>query len=501
MMISTIRLGQLRENGSDFIVHSDAMKTVLQKIEKVARTSATVLLTGESGVGKEMVAKAIHHLGKRRDKPFVRLNCGAIPADLLESELFGYQRGAFTGADPRGKAGYFSIADGGVLFLDEIAELPLPLQVKLLRVLQEREVTPLGALQPQPVDVQIIAATNRDLERMVENGVFRKDLYYRLNVIPIHIPPLRDRIDDVPYLAQHFLQKFNTKYQRQVVLTPDALERLKSYPWLGNVRELENVIERIVVTSDVDQLDASAVEEFVPSTSRSQKNMPVVTSLVPLQDALDAVEEQLILMAMKQFKSMKSAAKALGISQPTMSRKYRAVQEKLRRSRPYLEAKERKFFEEELNKQLSTVAVVTSASLNVSEIKQLALYPSAENPVYHKLQRQLTTIREHEGKIEWMYIWKIEANKVIHLVADDKLKIEPGQEYNGPPEMMKAVYRAWNGSVSVTPNYTDRFGRWKSSLAPIRDESGQVVAILGSDYSADYVNTEIMKLSTLLDST
>ncbi len=325
--LDTLRGKVSRE--TQMIYASEKMFRVVRDVEKVAKVSSTVLLIGESGVGKEVVARAIHEMGQRSDKPFVKVNCGAIPENLLESELFGYEKGAFTGADPQGKQGFFQQADKGILFLDEISELPFNLQVKLLRVLQEREIIPVGGTRVIPVDVQIVAATNRDLDALVEKGEFREDLYYRLNVIPIHIPPLRERIEDIALLAYHFLQKFNAKYERAVQISQDALDVLEVYPWPGNVRELQNVIERLVVTSDEEQVSAVQITRLLHWKKAHTRAKPLITNILPLKDAMDAVEEQLILMAMERYKTTTMAARILGVSQSTISRKYQRIQERL----------------------------------------------------------------------------------------------------------------------------------------------------------------------------
>lgn len=304
---------------------SPKMEKIMELVRKVSDFSSTVLIYGESGVGKELIAQAIHQLGKRANQPFLKLNCGAIPETLLESELFGYVRGSFTGAEKNGKIGYFQKADKGILFLDEIGEMPINLQVKLLRVLQEQEVVPIGSTTPIPIDVQIIAATNKKLEKMVEEGTFREDLYYRLNVIPIQVPPLRERPEDIPLLAFHFLQSLNEKYNRKFHLTPDALSLLEVYSWPGNIRELQNVIERLAVSSDQETIDASDVSKILSTNENFKKEKLVVSRVFPLQEALNYVEEQLILLAMKQYKTTTKAAKALGISQSTVSRKYQKI--------------------------------------------------------------------------------------------------------------------------------------------------------------------------------
>ncbi|WP_413307910.1 sigma 54-interacting transcriptional regulator [Bacillus sp. 1P10SD] len=304
---------------------SPKMEKIMNQVKKIADFSSTVLLHGESGVGKEVIAQAIHQLGRRSSKPFLKLNCGAIPENLLESELFGYAKGAFTGADKNGKEGYFKQANEGILFLDEIGEMPMHLQVKLLRVLQEQEVIPVGSTTPIKVNVQIIAATNKKLEKLIEEGTFREDLFYRLNVIPIHIPPLRDRTEDISLLAFHFLQQLNEKYDRNYHLTPDAVNVMEFYPWPGNVRELQNIIERLVVTADHSAIDAEFVSQFLSLGYEHKKMKPVITRVIPLQDAIDHVEEQLIVMAMNQYKTTTKAAKALGISQSSVSRKYQKI--------------------------------------------------------------------------------------------------------------------------------------------------------------------------------
>lgn len=243
----------------EIIARSKAMEPVLELMGKVLNNTAVVLITGETGTGKELVARAIHHNGRRDIQPFVAINCGAIPENLLESELFGYKKGAFTGA-AADKKGLIEAADRGTLFLDEIAELPLALQVKILRFLQEREVLRLGGSQPTPVDVRIIAASNRNLTDEVEKGRFRKDLYYRLNVIEIRLPPLRERKKDIPLLAQHFLKKFARNLEKNITgFQPESLEKLLDYHWPGNVRELENALERAVVLASQNLISSDDI--------------------------------------------------------------------------------------------------------------------------------------------------------------------------------------------------------------------------------------------------
>lgn len=312
------------------IYGSEKIDKVMKYIQKVANVSSTVLLTGESGVGKEVFARTIHEMGPRSTKPFIKVNCGAIPEALLESELFGYEKGAFTGANTSGKLGYFQMANKGILFLDEIGEMPLNLQVKLLRVLQEREIIRVGGTQVEEVDVQIIAATNKNLEKMVEERLFREDLFYRLNVIPIQIPPLRERPEDIPLLSLHFLQKFNEKYERSHQLSQDALDVLESYSWPGNVRQLQNIIERIVVTADEDLIESEAITPLL-SKGKRDRIPRRVNKIIPLKEATKALEEQLIKMAMEEYKTTSMAAKVLGVSQSTVSRKYQEIQEKQER--------------------------------------------------------------------------------------------------------------------------------------------------------------------------
>ncbi|MGG3195500.1 sigma 54-interacting transcriptional regulator [Priestia aryabhattai] len=304
---------------------SSKMERVVEQINKISKFSSTVLIYGESGVGKEVIAQTIHQLGSRSNQPFLKLNCGAIPENLLESELFGYTQGSFTGADKNGKVGYFKKADQGILFLDEIGEMPLSLQVKLLRVLQEQEVIPIGSTTPIPINVQIVAATNKRLEKMVEEGTFREDLFYRLNVIPIYIPPLRERSEDIPLLAFHFLRQLNKKYSENYHLAPDALNLLEVYSWPGNIRELQNMIERLAVSTDDSTIDGNLVNEFLDASHHFKKAKPTFTQIMPLHEAQNYVEEQLILLAMKRYKTTTKAAKALGISQSSVSRKYQKI--------------------------------------------------------------------------------------------------------------------------------------------------------------------------------
>jgi two-component system response regulator PilR (NtrC family) len=265
---------------------SPAMHAVRQTIQRVARTMAPVLITGESGTGKELIARALHACSHRASGPFVAVNCGAIPAELLESELFGHRRGAFTGASAD-KPGLFQAAAGGTLFLDEVADLPLAMQVKLLRALQERAVRPVGATTEEPVDVRLVSATHKDLARLVQGGQFRHDLYYRLNVIPIHAPALRDHLPDLPAIAQAILERLAQRdgLPRAPTLTPAALDRLRAHPFPGNVRELENLLERALALHPGPVLDADAFTLLTPPTATMGDTPMAPTTDAPSRDA------------------------------------------------------------------------------------------------------------------------------------------------------------------------------------------------------------------------
>jgi PAS domain S-box-containing protein len=249
--------------GKHIISQSDRMKQLMTEVERVAAAESTVIIYGESGVGKELIASAIHHYSLRAAGPFVKINCGSIPETLLESELFGYEKGAFTGALNQGKMGLFELADTGTLFLDEVAELPFYLQAKLLRVIQEREIRKVGGTKEIPINVRILAATNKDLETLVAKGTFREDLYYRLHVIPFHVPALRERIEDVEPLVAYFLAYFNQKFGSHKHFSEDAIEMLKAYRWPGNVRQLQNVIERAMVVTNGTQITANELFTFL----------------------------------------------------------------------------------------------------------------------------------------------------------------------------------------------------------------------------------------------
>ncbi len=259
---------------------SPALRHALRQIEQVSDTDVTVLLLGESGTGKELFARALHLSSPRRDEPFVKVNCGAIPENLFESELFGYEKGAFTGASTA-RAGYFEQANGGTLFLDEIGDLPLSMQVKLLRVLQEKSLQRVGSRRESTIDVRIVAATNLDLQQQVSTGRFRLDLYYRLNIIPIRLPALRERVEDIRPLVRHQLNLISQSYQRNVGLTPDAMERLSGYTWPGNIRQLRNVLERLVLLAEGTSISAHEVERVIYSEAIDAPDTPASCSPVP----------------------------------------------------------------------------------------------------------------------------------------------------------------------------------------------------------------------------
>ena len=308
-------LGQ-RYRFENIVGHSPQMQEIFATVTRVAPTRATVLLAGESGVGKDMIARAIHEHSPRKGRPFVKINCTAIPENLMESELFGYEKGAFTGANIS-KPGKFEQADTGTVFLDEIGDVPASIQVKLLRVLQEREFERLGSNKTQHTDVRVIAATNVDLRAALEQGTFREDLYYRLNVVPMNIPPLRERKDDIPYLVEHFAKKYGGE------MSEGALERLMSYHWPGNVRELENVVERSILLAQGPRVEA---EDIKIDTGAGHPRAAVSTdAFLPEGMTLDQYEQSLIREALKRADGNKSqAARLLGLTRNAL--RYRLTQ-------------------------------------------------------------------------------------------------------------------------------------------------------------------------------
>ncbi|PGM71317.1 RNA polymerase subunit sigma-54 [Bacillus cereus] len=295
------------------IFKSLAMQKIVDTIKKVSVVDSTVLVLGETGVGKSRLVRHLHEVSHRKHESFYEINCAALPTNLIESELFGYSGGSFTGANREGKKGLLESAHKGTLFLDEIGEMPIEIQAKLLQVLQEKTFRPIGGRELKKVDVRIVAATNRDLSMMVKQGTFRKDLYYRLNVIPIAIPPLRERTEDILPLIYHYLQQFNKKYGRDVKLAPSTLQMFVGYPWEGNNREIENVIERIVITVD----DVVTVEDL----PLSMQEAAVEQSGQSLYKMLEEVERNIILKAYKTYGSSYKVAEFLQISQSAATRK------------------------------------------------------------------------------------------------------------------------------------------------------------------------------------
>lgn len=304
----------------DIIASSAKTKRALEMAVQVAKVDSTVLITGESGVGKEVIANVIHRMSQRAKGPLIKINCGAIPENLLESELFGYDSGAFTGARKQGKPGMFELAEKGTLFLDEVGDLSLNLQVKLLRVLQDHEVIRVGGLKPIPVDARIVTATNKDLFKMVKADKFRDDLYYRLNVVSIEIPPLRERREDIPLLALHFLEKLNRKYHLKKRFSPEVIDRFMAYSWPGNIRELENVIERMVVMTKGEEIRTVDLPASIKSHLPAEEDI-IFSGVMPLKKAVERVEKQLLEQALKKYGSTRKAAKALRVNQSTVVRK------------------------------------------------------------------------------------------------------------------------------------------------------------------------------------
>jgi len=320
--LTDMRVAQMQKE--DIVVRSKKMLDILDLARRLAAVDTTVLLVGESGTGKEVVATLLHRASPRRsEKPYIKLNCGAIPRDLLEAELFGYDHGAFTGAAREGRPGLFELADGGSIFLDEIGELPFDLQVKLLRVLQEREFNRIGGSRVVKVDVRVIAASNKNLAELVNAGRFRKDLYYRLNVVPIEVPPLRDRKEDIVALAQHYVRHFNRKYGFEKVLSAELIDAMECYTWPGNVRELANLVERMVVTSRGNILGSEEFPMDISTSKSCQANQEFIAKGESIQEIVGETEKQVILDALQNTRNTTLAAKSLGISRATLARKMR----------------------------------------------------------------------------------------------------------------------------------------------------------------------------------
>ena len=297
----------------DLVGESPAIQRIIETIRRVAGAESTVYIYGESGTGKELVARALHRTSRRKDGPFIKVNCGALAESILESELFGHERGSFTNAHKR-KLGRFELADGGTLFLDEIGDISPAIQLKLLRVLQEREFERVGGEETVKVDVRVVSATNRDMRKLVDEGKFREDLFYRLHIVPIELPPLRERATDIGLLAKHFIEKLHRRAgSRARALSPDALEALKRYPWPGNVRELENAIEVALVFADGDRLELKDLPAHI-SGAPPRDFLPVLQGDQALPDILDGLEKQLILRAFEQANGVKTeCARLLGV--------------------------------------------------------------------------------------------------------------------------------------------------------------------------------------------
>jgi formate hydrogenlyase transcriptional activator len=310
----------ISEAGFEQIVgRSAALRRVLREVEVVAPTDSGVLIQGETGTGKELIAQAVHNRSGRRDRPFIKVNCAAIPSGLLESELFGHEKGAFTGAIMR-KPGRFELADKGTLFLDEVGDIPLELQAKLLRVLQEHEFERLGSTRTQQVDVRVVAATHRDLKQMVEEGTFRSDLYYRLHVFPLTVPALRDRPEDIPSIVRHFVAKYSQRMNRQIeTIPPRTMEVLKDHAWPGNVRELQNFIERAVILSPGTALRAPLDELIEERVQSSPTHL----------STLEEMEREHVLRALKESNWVtggpKGAAAKLGMKRTTLAYRIRKL--------------------------------------------------------------------------------------------------------------------------------------------------------------------------------
>lgn len=314
-MAELVQLRKMHSKDTDLIFRSTEMQRVVELAARVADVDSTILITGESGTGKEMIARLVHHLGRGDTQPFIAIDCGAIPDQLLESELFGYEGGAFTGAKMEGKPGMFELAHSGTLFLDEVGELPPALQAKLLRALQDKQIMRVGGTRPIPVDARIITATNKELAHLLQEKRFREDLYYRLMVVPIHIPPLRRRREDIPPLIYHFVDEFNRRFGFSKSIAPDVMDRLVGYDWPGNVRELKNVVERMIVMSRAGEIDGNDLPAFI----QPRRPMPRVGNR--LKDAVIEAETYLLSETYKQYKSWKKVAQVLGVDYTTVYRK------------------------------------------------------------------------------------------------------------------------------------------------------------------------------------
>lgn len=330
----------------EYISENNEINEIKSMIARVAPSDASVFIMGESGVGKEILTRSVWKQSARRDKPFIAINCAAIPSELIESELFGYERGAFTGAKTEGKIGLIEAADGGTLFLDEVGELPLETQKKLLRVLQEKSVMRIGGVKSQKVDVRFISATNKSIEELKNPEVFRQDLYYRLSVIPIMVPPLRSRPEDIVPICNFYVEYFNKKYGRNIQISEEGFKILKDHDWPGNIRELKNIIERVVVLSPYEMVSAEQmrrtlglgsitdIKESLPQIGQTAKGEPdgqgiVISEIMNIEDAHRLVEEEILKKAVEKYGNITKAANAVGINPSTVYRKIKSGKLKL----------------------------------------------------------------------------------------------------------------------------------------------------------------------------
>lgn len=322
-----IKLLKIKLGNEDIIGVNQKYIDTLQLAQRVAKfDESTVLILGESGTGKEVIAETIVQNSKRKNKPFIKVNCGAIPEQLLESELFGYEKGAFTGANSKGKIGLFEAANEGTILLDEIGDLPIQLQVKLLRALQQKQIFRIGSSKPISLNIRILASTHRHLDKMVAEGKFREDLYYRLNVVNINIPPLRERVEDIIPLVNFYLKKFNSKYDINKHIDQNTFYYFENYPWPGNIRELENIIENLVITSHDDCITKFDLpDKFFTQTS--DESSIKSDKIIPLKDAVHLVEKNLINTAIEKYGSCRKAAKVLGVNPSTIVRKLQSYKD------------------------------------------------------------------------------------------------------------------------------------------------------------------------------
>lgn len=314
-------LNNAESETENWIGESYNTQQLKEKVTKIAKTEAIVLIMGESGVGKEIVANNIHQLSERRDKPYIQINCAAIPEELMEAELFGYEKGAFTGADSS-KEGLFEAANGGTVLLDEIGEMPLHMQVKLLRVIQTKKITRVGDTKEKSLNIRIVAATNKNLEESVKDGEFREDLFYRLNVIPITVPPLKERREDIIPLSEYFLNRYNETYEVKRVLAAEVMLLFQEYSWPGNIRELENTIERLVIMTDSNLISGNYLpSEFKAKDYFALKEINPVKEIKTLTETKQEAEKNMIELAIQKYDSIRQASQALGVHHSTVLRK------------------------------------------------------------------------------------------------------------------------------------------------------------------------------------